>query len=172
MTHLLNISFILFSCNTVNPSENDIPFRATTDLSQLLTEEEAERILGQPAHLSDSLTTISSDVLEYKSTYTADTVNQHDGKLGNLYFLVEEYAQLNAAKDSYASIKKSNEDHEGVKVLTGVGDEAYFHSDGDNFCFLLVRKGNKMFRMKVNKITSKTSIDDFNLVANRIASAL
>jgi hypothetical protein len=34
-----------------------------------------------------------------------------------------------------------------------------------------VRKGNKIFGIKVNKVTSKTSLDGFNLVIKKIAGA-
>ena len=40
--------------------------------------------------------------------------------------------------------------------LTDVGSEAYFHSDGENFLFVLIRNENFMIRMKVNKTTSHT----------------
>ena len=57
-------------------------------------------------------------------------------------------------------------------MIHDLGDEAYFHSDGENFYFILVRKGLKMIRMKVNKITSNTSVAEFNRVARKITEAL
>ena len=53
-----------------------------------------------------------------------------------------------------------------------MGDEAYFHSDGQNFYFIIVRKGEKMFRIKVNKITSTTSLKEFNMIAKNITASL
>jgi hypothetical protein len=35
-----------------------------------------------------------------------------------------------------------------------------------------VRKGDKIFAIKVNKMTSKTSLTEFNLVAKKIAETL
>ncbi|MGV8093724.1 MAG: hypothetical protein AB2L24_17840, partial [Mangrovibacterium sp.] len=72
----------------------------------------------------------------------------------------------------YASIKTANEGHEGIKILDDIGDEAYFHSDGENFYFILVRKGEKVLRMKVSKITGKTSLNQFNLIARNITASL
>jgi hypothetical protein len=137
-----------------------------------LTQSDAEKILGEPAHVGDSLSTTKADVVEYKGNYIANSKDEKTGKTGSIYFLLEEYKLLPAAKEKYSSIKKANENHEGVKTLHDIGDEAYFHSDGENFYFVMVRKGKKVFNMKVNKITSKTSLDAFNAVAKGIADSL
>ena len=136
------------------------------------TELDAEKILGEQASLTDSSSTIKEDTLEYKCTYTANSKDQKTGKTGVVYFLFEQYAKVSIAKEVYSSIRKANENHEGFKVLYDMGDEAYFHSDGQNFYFILVRKGEKMLRMKVNKTTSTTSLDEFNLIAKNITAAL
>lgn len=138
----------------------------------LFTTADAEKILGQQAQLADSASTIKNDVLIYNCAYIANSINQETGKTGAIYFMFEQYKQIAFAKKSYASIKTANENYEGVKVLYNLGDEAYFHSDGQNFYFIIVRKGEKMFRMKVNKITSTTSLDKFNLIAKNIAHIL
>ena len=76
------------------------------------------------------------------------------------------------AKKAYADLKKSNAGHEGLLVISGLGDEAYFHTDQQNFSFILVRKGNKMMRMKVNPLTSHYTFTEFNRVAREIANRL
>ena len=138
----------------------------------LFTESDAEKILGEQAQLTDSSTTLKEDTLEYRCAYTANAKDQKTGKTGVVYFLFEQYAKVSIAKKVYSSIKTANENHEGVKVLHDMGDEAYFHSDGQNFYFILVRKGEKMLRMKVNKTTSTTSLNEFNLIAKNITAAL
>ncbi len=139
---------------------------------RLLSLREAEQILGQRAHLSDSSHTAGVVILSWNLVYTADSADEKTGKTGNVYFMYEEYETIEDAQRTYADIKTGNEKHEGFKVLQGMGDEAYFHSDGENFMFILVRKGAKMLRMKVNKVTGKTSPDAFNAVAARIADAI
>ncbi|MFI5212130.1 MAG: hypothetical protein ACHQIH_04550, partial [Ignavibacteria bacterium] len=89
-----------------------------------------------------------------------------------IYYLFEKYDNVSFAQKHYTSIKTSNKDHEGFKVLYGIGDEAYLHSDYENFYFIIVRKGEKIFNMKVNKITSKTSLNEFNSIAKNLAAAL
>ena len=133
---------------------------------------DAELILGEKAYLSDSSSAIKKDTLEIKRAYTANSEDLKTGKTGVIYFMIEEYSQEASAREAYHFFKKANEKHEGVRTVYNMRDEAYFHSDGTNFYFILVRKGNIMFRMKVNKITSHTSLSGFNLVSKKIADAL
>lgn len=133
---------------------------------------DAEKILGESAYLSDSSSTIKKDTLEIKRAYTALSKDQKTGKTGVIYFMIEKYNNESSAKNAYDFFKTANEKHQGVKTIHHMGDQAYFHSDGRNFYFILVRKGKIMFRIKVNKITSHTSLNEFNLVAKKISDGL
>jgi len=137
-----------------------------------LTLQDAEKILGEPAHLTDSINSVEDGVSTYKLGYIANNIDMTTGKTGAIYFLLEQFENVNDAQKKYKSIKTANEDHEGVKVLRNLGDEAYFHSDGENFYFVIVRYKEKMFNMKVNKITSKTSLNEFNSVAENLTAGL
>jgi ribosomal protein L24E len=77
-----------------------------------------------------------------------------------------------AAKNAYAEIYQANKRHEGVEIVPGLGDEAYYHSDGTNFYFFLVRKDKRMFRLKLNKVTSHSSVMNFKEVARLITDRL
>ena len=136
------------------------------------SQSDAEKILGEKAYLSDKSTSTNNDTLEWKCAYTAQSKDQTQGRPGVIYFMIEQYSKELAAKNAYNAIKVANQNHEGVKTLQNIGDEAYFHSDNENFYFILVRKGKLMFRIKVNKITSKTSLDKFHQVSKRIADSL
>ncbi len=138
----------------------------------LFTIHSAEKILGEKAHLNDSSTKEQNNIVTYSSSYFADVLDSKSGKTGSIYFLLEKFDLVSDAKQKYSSIKIANENHEGVKVLHNIGDEAYFHSDGENFYFIMVRKGKNVFNMKVNKITSKTSLVGFNQIAKSITKAL
>jgi hypothetical protein len=133
---------------------------------------DAEKILGEKAFLSDSSSAIKKDTLEIKRAYTANSNDAKTGKTGVIYFMIEEYSQESSAKNAYHFFKAANEKHEGVRTAHDMGDEAYFHSDGQNFYFILVRKGTIMFRIKVNKITSHTSLNEFNLISKKISGNL
>jgi hypothetical protein len=144
---------------------------AETDYRNLLTLPDAEKILGEKAHITDSGWTNEKEVTVYKSTYTANAKEPESGKTGNIYFMYEEYNTSSSAGEVYTSIKKSNENH-GIQSLNGLGDEAYYHTDGENFYFILARKGGKMIRMKVNKVTLNSSEKEFKQVAGEIVGSL
>ncbi|WP_276131631.1 hypothetical protein [Polluticoccus soli] len=113
---------------------------------------DAERILGEPARLSDSATSVVADTLIFQNTYTAIAADKKSGKTGNIYFMYEQYNDASTAHRLLAYYKTANEKN-GAQTVTGIGDEAWFHTDGQNFYFIMARKGNKAIRMKVNKLT-------------------
>ncbi len=177
---ILSYSQSLLSRNDINRQsitvavtkhELNLP-NTSIDLSNLFTISDAEKILGEHAHITDSSTIVKIDTLTYSAAYFANAKDAISGNTGSIYFFFEKYNRLSSAKNKYASIKKANEKHEGVKVLQNIGDEAYFHSDGENFYFIMVRKGKNVFNMKVNKITSKTSLSEFNQIAKNITNTL
>jgi hypothetical protein len=138
----------------------------------LMTISEAERILGESAMLADSTTTMKNDVLTYNCSFKAVSMDSVSGKTGNIYFMFEDYNRPEAAHKVYENIRIANETHEGLTKLDDMGDEAYFHTDHQNFYFILARKGTRMLRMKVNKTTIHTSLDEFNRVAKEITLKL
>jgi hypothetical protein len=184
--HLINYliaSTILFwSCGhlnsekasqkTVSPVTDTVPKKKSFFNHVYFSKSDAESILGETAFLSDSSSAIKKDTLEWKAAYTAYSKDPKTDKTGVIYFMIEQYSQDSSAKNAYNFFKVANETHEGVRTVHDMGDEAYFHSDGENFYFILVRKGNRMFRIKVNKITSHTSLNMFNLVSRKISDGL
>jgi hypothetical protein len=140
-------------------------------LQELFSSIDAEKIMGEPVHLIDSSTISQSDVLMYKCGYKGNSEDVKSRKTGTVYFLIEQYKQVSEAQKKYSFIRSANEKN-GITVLDDLGDEAYFHTDGENFYFIMVRKGPRVFNMKVNKITSKTSQEEFRLIARKITSAL
>jgi len=151
--------------------------------SNLFTLSDAEKLLGEPAHLNDSaskikgedpeyidsMSIVKRDASGYSCSYIANSKDKKTGKTGIVYFVFEQYSQVSSAKRVYSFYKRANENAIGFKELHDMGDEAWF---GSNPLFVYVRKGDKLFVMKVNKMTSKTSLDEFNLVAKKIVDAL
>lgn len=145
---------------------------------------DAEKVLGESAHLVDSGTTVpgvaskhsvNDSVLpikrtaaSYRCAYEANSEDEKTGRTGKVYFIVEQYPQVSSAVTVYSYYKRSNQNHPGFKERYDVGDEAWF---GDSPFSIYVRKGNKIFGIKVNKPTSKTSLDGFNQVIKNIAAA-
>ena len=164
-------------CNRTSAPNDDnepciIQIDSVATASKLLTLSFAEKIMGEPAKLTCNTFIKKGDTLEYKCDYTALSQDGITGKTGKLYFMYEVYVGITAAENAYTSIYQANSGHEGVEIVAGLGDEAYYHSDGTNFYFFLVRKNEKMFRMKLNKVTSHSSEMNFKEVAKHIADKI
>jgi hypothetical protein len=122
----------------------------------ILTLTDAERILGEDGHLDEAVSYLDGNTKVDISKYSSNKQDEKSGKTGTLYFMIEAYENIESARSSYESIRASNERAAGVVPLSGVGSEAYFHSDGENFLFVLIRNENSLIRMKVNRTTSHT----------------
>jgi hypothetical protein len=166
---------LIVSCiqSTSNTGDNtQVKPGKTVALSDLFTLTDAEKILGEPAHLKDSSTSYKNRLIIFQTSFEANEKKADEVKTGVIYILAEEYDNVSSAHNKYISIKKANEGHEGIKTLENHGDEAYFHSDYENFYFVMIRKDARVFTMKVNKITTATSLDEFNAIAKKIADTL
>lgn len=157
----------------------------TTDVKDLFTLADAEKILGEPAHLVDSASTlprvvskssvkdsvfpIKKTASSYKCAYEANTEDKKTGRTGKVYFLIEQYPDISSAMAVYSYYKRSNEKHPGFKEFHDLADEGW---TGDSPVAVYMRKGNTIVGVKVNKRTSKTSTDGFNQVVKNIAAAL
>ena len=139
---------------------------------KLLTLSDAERIMGEPVKLTCNSFMKKIDTLEYACDYTALSEDRITRKTGKLYFIYEIYAGVAAAHNAYLSIYQANRMHPGVEIVPGLGDEAYYHSDGTNFYFFLVRKNEKMIRLKSNKTTSHSSPEEFKRVIKLIVDRI
>jgi hypothetical protein len=169
--NLFLIGMFVLSTACGQPAPVSKPKPNEVSPSQLFTAEDAEKALGEAAHITDSSSGKGKNLLSYSSAWFANAKDSISGRTGCIYFTFERYEKLEAAKKKYAFIKTANQDH-GIKVLNDIGDEAYFHTDGQGFYFIMVRKGTNVFNMKVNKITSKTSLDGFYQVARKVTNKL
>ena len=168
---------LISSCNKTSAPNDEIePCTIQTDsvamASKLLPLSFAEKIMGEPAKLTCNTFVKKGDTLEYKCDYTALSQDEITGKTGKLYFMYEVYSSITAAENAYTSIYQANSGHEGVEIVPGLGDEAYYHSDGANFYFFLVRKNEKMLRLKLNKVTSHSSEAEFKEVTRLIVDKI
>ena len=168
---------LFLSCDKTSASKDDtepctIQADSTAIASKLLNLSFGERIMGEPAKLTCNTFIEKGDTLEYKCDYTALSQDQVTSKTGKLYFMYEVYGSVAAAKNAYTSIYLANSGHEGVVVVSGLGDEAYYHSDGRNFYFFLVRKNKGMIRLKLNKVTSHSSEAEFKEVTRLIVDKI
>jgi hypothetical protein len=159
------------ACTTSTPdqsSSTSTKVKIVWDPPMNITKEEVEQILGEASSVGTEQSYLQNEVKAYMVAYTALTKDTVTDRLGNIYYMIEQYPTLELAHREYDSIRKGNEHAEGFKLLSGVGDEAYFHSDQKNFLFLLMRKNLYLLRLKVNKITSNTNRDAFLTISENL----
>jgi len=163
------VATLMLQACTTSESNNSTLYSITPSNALNLTD--AKRVLGENVHQTDSTWT-KGNTITYLCSFTANGTDSTTNRNGVVYFLIEQYPSIEEAQKKYSDTKTANENHEGVKAVDGLGDEAYFHSDKENFYFIMVRKANVVFNMKVNKITGNTSLRKFTLVAKEITNSL
>ena len=138
----------------------------------LLSKGDAEKILGQPAHLIMSKAETKDSIVNYRCTYTVNNTGAPAGKESNLYYLLEEYQNKGAAGKSFRHLVTANERMPGFYLLPGYGDEAAIQTDSTNFQLIMVRKSDRILRMKVNKITRTSSLSELKSVTKKIVEQM
>ncbi|MCX6296039.1 MAG: hypothetical protein NTX97_08230 [Bacteroidetes bacterium] len=125
--------------------------------SYFITIDDAGKILEKPSHLKDSTYKYSNGILRYSFDYVANYVDSTSK--GRLFFSYEQYRDLEMAKNTYTSIKTENEKNNLITALNDIGDDAFLQKDYLNEPFIIIRKGNKIFKLKVYYVTSQASLD-------------
>ncbi len=151
------------AANTKDTRGNTVHYLSRTD---------AEKILGQPATLTESTVEKSSNVAKYNCTFTANDSMAAGNRTAHLYYAIELYYNEASAKNVYAGIFAQNAAMPNLKKQGGLGDEALLHTDNQNFALLIVRKGAKILRLKVNRLTKRTSERELLAVAANQLSGL
>jgi hypothetical protein len=134
---------------------------------------DAEKILGGASKLSSVSTERKTDHTRYACTWEyKGREGLKAGDTSHLYYLVEAYTnEAQAAKVHHAMVV-SNQRLPGFVMLPGIGDEGCIHADGANFQTLMLRKDNKILRIKINKTTPRTSTNALKQVGGKIAATL
>jgi len=138
---------------------------------ECVSQSDAERILGLPAKETDHLSKEKDGVSRFECTFTA-TENADANRISHLYYVYEQYKNAASAHDVYQGILSANNGMSGQKQLDRLGDEAWLHTDSENFELLIFRKNNHMVRMKINKLTDRTSVPELLSVMRRMADTL
>ena len=137
-----------------------------------LSQESAEKVLGQHAVNDGSTSTVKDGVKRYDCTFTAEAADPKNGRLGHLYYTLEEFSDVASAHNVYDNIVTGNARNPGHSLLRDTGDEAWYHSDGENFSLIVMRKNKNLVRVKVNKLTSFTSQEALKETMRQLADEL
>jgi len=154
MTKITFILIGLFFSNSIQ-----VPTKTLSE-EICIAKADAEKILGFPALQTESTILNKENVVRHQCSWKATQEDLNS----NLYYLDEQYDNAESAHKVFEDILVSNRNNSGQSRPT-IGDEAWLHSDGTNFCLLMVRKGNKIIRMKVNRLTKETSIEEMKRIA-------
>jgi hypothetical protein len=127
----------------------------------------AEKLLGQNITATDT-----DEAAKNGSRRWGCTFSTASGEVGpRLFFMLIKDASEEAAKTEFESIRKSNKKHTGFEEWPGVADEAVVHTDGQNFQFLMVRKGPSTIRIKVSN-SKDISLDELKAITVSLAAKL
>lgn len=132
---------------------------------QFFTYANAEKLLGQKVTGADSEENKADGSQRWNCTFTASS---GDGGR-KLYFSLYRDTTEEAARTEFQRIRISN--HQGFEDWPGVGDEAVVHADGENFQLVMIRKGPRTIRIKVNPAKG-TSLEDLKTIAASLAGKL
>jgi len=123
------------------------------------TRQNATKILGTEVRWTGNDAT---EVEPKKWTCTFVSKASADGP--RLYFGLHRFTTREKARKEFDAVVESNKNHTGLERWKDVGDDAIVHSDGQNFQLVMVRKGVRSFRIKINPAGS-TSLENVKAVA-------
>lgn len=172
------LSVSLFICNQSDNKANaqnhylGNPEKGIVQSNTCLSLIDAEKILGQSAKQKESTTENKNGITKFRCTFTANSADPKTNKTANLYYLLEEYPNEISSIKAYSDILEQNKNLPGLKKINEISDQAFLHTDGENFVIIISRKNNKILRLKVNKLTSMTSIDELQNISKKITETL
>lgn len=161
MLALLFFSFIF----AANPGESNVGFRKPVGCD-FFTRANAVRILG-----ADVTWTGTDSTANEPRKWTCTFVSKDAAEGPKLHFVLHRFSAAEAAREEFDSVVNSNKNHAGFERWDGIGDDAIVHTDGANFQLVMVRKGIRSFRIKVNPAGS-TSLETVKLVAQDLVKKM
>ena len=169
----LSITSLVYSQTNLMNAKNNLELKKKIDSAMIssyfITNSDAGKILEKPAHVIDSACKFSSNILRYRFDYVADY--KDSTSKGKIFFTFEQYKNDTIAKGIYQSIKSENEKNAPIMILNDIGEESFLQRDNLNEPFIIIRKENKLFKLKVYYLTSKTSLEELIKVSKKIAMA-
>lgn len=129
---------------------------------------EVEHILGKKAILKDSSLKVSNSLIRYALDYVA--VYKDSTSKGRIFFSYEQYKDMEVSKDVFKSALAENQSNPFYKSLSDFGNEGFQVKDNLGYPFILVRKGNRIFRFKLYFLSNIDSQSEFKNSAKRLVA--
>lgn len=133
---------------------------------------DAERILGAQSRLEKVTAYLDDGTRAYQSAFRDDWLDPETGKTGILYYMYEEYESADGARSFLDSTLKANHVDPGDGIRVEGGAELHYLTGGKVIRMVMILKENHLIRLKVNPVTSRYSLDEFQKVAGELANQL
>lgn len=142
---------------------------------QLLTQADAEKILGQSVRLTADVSGLKGEVRQCRCAYTAVAKDPISGQDINLDFVIEQKERnpsVEQARQVMDSTKSENAHDAIITDLAGIGDQAFRLGEEPNVHFIMARKGAIVIRLQTKQATEKTSLEELKAFAREVAKRL
>jgi hypothetical protein len=133
---------------------------------------EAVRILGNESRLEKFTAYLDGETRAYQSSFRDDRPDPATGKTGILGYMYEEYQSAEAARSFLDSTLKANRLSPEHAIRMQGGAELHYFTGGDVIRMVMIRKENRLIRLKVNPVTSRYNLVGFRMVATELAMKL
>ena len=159
---ILTILFsILFLSADAGNAKTSVPTAYKSVACDFFTHDNAMKVLGGQSIGTDGGMTENTEGRSWKCTFAPKDGGESSPRL---FFMIMKSTSEEAAKSTFQIIRDSNKTHNGFEEWSGITDEAIVHSDAPNSHFVMVRKGLKTIRIKVNP-ASGVSLDSIKAAA-------
>jgi hypothetical protein len=138
----------------------------------VLDSREAELILGNQSSMEKVAAYIDDGTRAYLLEFRDGWLDPETSKTGILYYMFEEYRSADAARAFLDSTLKANHNNPGDSIPMEGGAELHYLTGGRVIRMAMILKENHLIRLKVNQVTSRYSLNEFQKVAEELASQL
>jgi len=138
----------------------------------ILNAPQADRILGTPSRLEKTTAYAENGKRVFQSVFFDVAVDPVTGKKGALYFMVEEYPTSEAVLSYLNPMLRENHVNPDDGIPVEGGARLHYMAGGQVIRMVVIPKGNRLLRLKVNVVTSRYRLDEFRKVAEELAKRL
>jgi hypothetical protein len=142
---------------------------------QILTQADAERMLGQPVRLIQNSSELRGDVRQCMCGYMGLSKDKASGQDCALYFSLEQKEATPSAEQAHqvlVSTKEANAHDHVIGDLSGIGDEAFSLSNDSDSHLIMARKGAVIMRLQVKRAAGTRSLEELKAFAERVFKTL
>jgi len=168
--HILKATFIIALATLINTGHAQVTKKNKEfHISDFITIEDANKVLEKPTYANDSAYKQSPNLTHYRFDYVA--VFKDSTSKGKLFFTYEAYKTDTIAADIFQSIKTENEKLGAITKFDAGANDGFWNTDKLNQPFIIIRKGNKLFKFKVYYLTDKTMLSELQKLAKKVVAA-